>query len=145
MARKRSEAELYTTVSNKLYDDLSVLTGQRVAHVVVWEESLADAIEHVEVDMDEQATFDLDLYLTDGVYFELYGVVCYQDPSADPLVGWDETGRILLSLVNRGIWLDEIAVDDEDQLVLILSHQRQPALYMVVGGWLLEEWDELPD
>lgn len=144
MARKGRETDLFTVVSDELFEDLSDLAGQRIAHVAIWEESLADALERAEVDPDEQRTFDLDIYLTDGVYFELYGVTCYQDPAADPMQGWDDTGRHLLSLVNQGVWLDEIAVDEEEQLVLILAQRRQPVFYLVVGGWLVEEWDELP-
>lgn len=144
MARKARQADLFTTMSDELYDDLSELTGQRIAHVAIWEESLADALSRTEVDLDEQETFDLDLYLADGIFLELYGVACYLDPTTAPIRGWDETGRLLLSLVNQGVWLDEIAVDEDDQLVLILSQRRQPVFYLVVGGWLVEEWDELP-
>ncbi len=91
-----------------------------------------------------QEVFDLDLYLADGVYFELYGTLCYPDLDADPLRGSEQASKHLLSLVNQGIWFDEVAVDEEEQLVLVLSQYRQPVIYLVVGGWLIEEWDELP-
>lgn len=142
------EVVLLTSVDDELYDELNELVGQRVAHVVLWEESLADAlageVAETEIDPERQTTFDLDLYLDEGVYFELYGVSAFVDLDAPPITGADSMARLLLTAVDRGVWLEEIAVDEEDNLVLILGRQGVPTLYLTVGGWLLEEWEELP-
>lgn len=135
---------LMTTVDDEQYDELCDLAGQRVAHVALWEDSLADALAESESDPAAQVTFDLDLYLEEGVYFELYGVQLYPDPDAEPLQGLDATQHRLLSLVDQGLWLDEVAVGEEDELVLVLGHAQEPVLYLAAGAWLLEEWEELP-
>ena len=48
------------------------------------------------------------------------------------------------ALINDGIWLDEIAATEEDELVLILSRKHIPQLYLNVSGWTVEEWETLP-
>ncbi len=145
---EEGEVPLLTSVDDALYDELSDLTGQRVVHVALWEESLADALAEksaeAEIDPERQTTFDLDLYLDEGVYFELYGVSAFTDLDAPPVTGADPMAKLLLTAVDQGVWLEEIAVDEEDNLVLILGRQGVPTLYLTVGGWLLEEWEELP-
>ena len=174
MSRNNGNIDLLTTVNDELFEELADLAGQRIAHIAIWEESLVDELAGtvdddeddeglddddqfgidggLDVDEDDgvaddeplQEVFDLDLYLADGVYFELYGTLCYPDLDAEPLRGSEQANKYLLSLVNQGIWFDEVAVDEEDQLVLVLSQFRQHVMYLVVGGWLIEEWDELP-
>ncbi|MCB9161701.1 MAG: hypothetical protein H6644_17965 [Caldilineaceae bacterium] len=141
---RNDDVPIYTVVDDELFEELDALTEQRIAHVEVWEGSLAYDLEDAEVDPATQDLFDLDLYLHDGVYFELYGVAVFTDLAEDPLTGIDTLARVLSALVNQGVWLDEVAVDEEDQLVLVLAQRHQPVLYLSVGGWLLEEWDELP-
>jgi hypothetical protein len=140
----QEDVPIYTVVDDELFEELDELTDQRVSHVEVWEGSLAYDLEETEVDPTVQELFDLDLYLADGVYFELYGVAAFEDLAQGPLVGMDLLVRTLSSQVNQGVWLDEIAVDEEEQLVLVLARHHEPVLYLSVGGWLLEEWDELP-
>jgi hypothetical protein len=41
--------------------------------------------------------------------------------------------------------LEEIAVDEDDGLVLVIAARHRPELYLQVGAWLLDEWEELPD
>ena len=40
--------------------------------------------------------------------------------------------------------MDEIAATEEDELVLILSRNHTPQMYLNVSGWSVEEWDALP-
>ena len=138
------QEQLITSVSDEVYGELSELEGQRIVHVRVWEESLADALEDGEVDPAAQEAFDLDLYLEDGVYFELYGVTCFGNLDAEPEVGIDRVSHTLLALVDRGVYLTEIAVDSADSLILVLAAGDRDRLYLLVGGWLLAEWDQLP-
>jgi hypothetical protein len=144
-----SGLSLYTTVDDELYDELSELSGQKVVYVEMWEDSLADALDQGETPATAPSAtsnhFDLDLYLEDGVYFELYGAQCYADLDAEPWRGLDIAQKRLVGLVKRGLWLEEVAVNEDDGLVLVLSHKGEAQLYIDVGGWLIDEWDELPD
>ena len=143
---------LYTSVDDELYDELQGLIEQRIVRVEVWEESLADALAENSADpattpasLAQQTAFDLDLYLDDGIYFELYGTVCLPNPEAEPLQGLETVTTQLDKLVTRGLWLVDVAVDENDALVLVLGVDNQAQLYLVVSGWLLEEWDEVED
>jgi hypothetical protein len=152
--RSDSDEELYTTVTDELYDDLLELTGQQAVHFVLWEDSMAHALANspdlaadnaqdspLEEDL---ATIDLDIYLKDGIYFELIGAQCYLSLDSEPLSGYDTIYSHLTTLRGEGIWLDDVGVDEEDGLVLILSRQRQPLLYIPAAAWTVAEWDELP-
>jgi hypothetical protein len=151
---KGDDGQLYTHVDDEQYDELSELNGQPIVHVSVWEEGLADSLAAVgrtgsgqqpsSVEGDEIAA-DIDLYLRDGVYFELYGTLCYTDLDAAPLNDLTEIEKQLQDLVKAGVVLEEIAVDDEEGLVIILGQRHRPLLYLQVGAWLLDEWEELPE
>lgn len=153
---QNSRPDLITTVDDEVYAEMRNLVGQRILGFTVWEDRLADELEpdampqatHAArrdaLDENSSATVDVDLYLEGGIYFELYSTFCYPDIESDPLVGVEVIRQQLSGLINGGIWLDDVAVDEDDLLVLILSRQRKPRLYLLVGGWLLDEWDELP-
>jgi hypothetical protein len=51
----------------------------------------------------------------------------------------------LAAIARQGAVLQEVAVDEDDQLVLVLSYSGGKQLYLPVAAWLLEEWDELPN
>jgi hypothetical protein len=140
-----ADLSLFTTVDDELYDELSELVDQKVVHAAVWEESLVDALSHEEPTDAPTVDFDLDLYLEDGVYFELYGVQFFSDLESEPWAGLETVTERLVALINRGLWLIEVAVDEQDGLVLVLGYPDRPALYLTIGGWLIEEWDELPE
>ncbi len=141
---KQPDVNLMTSVDDATFDELVALEQQRIAHTTIWEESLADALAEQETDPDLQTAFDIDLYLSEGVYFELYAASIFTALDAAPVEGDEDAARLLLTLVNEGLWLDEIAVDEEENLVLVLGAQDESQCYLTVGGWLLEEWDELP-
>ncbi len=133
------------TVDDELFDELVELVGQSIVHAGVWEDSMVDALETPGDGEPPTPSFDIDLYLEGGVYFELYGVSVYPDPSEDAWAVREEVERRLTALVRGKAILGEVAVDEGDALVLVLSAGDKPAAYLVVGGWLLEEWDELPE
>jgi hypothetical protein len=145
------DGQLYTHVDDEQYDELSELNGQPVVHTSVWEEGLADSMLSAAREISgeggnlNEVAADIDLYLRDGVYFELYGTLCYTDLNEPPLADLAQIEQRLLRLVKAGVELEEIAVDDDDGLVLVLAQHRQPVLYLQVGAWLLDEWEELPD
>jgi hypothetical protein len=142
--KKTGGPELFTSVNDELYDELLALRGQRLVHVSLWEDSLADELTAT-VLTDEHGTFyDLDLYLEEGVYFEFYGASGFPTLHDEPIEQADELQRTLLSLVNQNATLLDIAVDEDDNLVLVLGRRKTPRLYVVAGGWLPGEWEELP-
>jgi hypothetical protein len=136
---------LTTSVDDELYDELSELAGQKIVHVAIWEDSLSQGLSESEADDEPDSLFDLDLYLEDGVYFELYGTRCYADIDSEPWGDLATVTRHLLAYVKQGLWLEEVAVNESDELVLVLARNQIPLVYLEIGGWLIEEWDELPD
>lgn len=140
---EQSEFLFNSTVDDELYDDLAELSGEKIVHVAVWEDSLVDAMAGP-TPPDEIASFDMDLYLESGVYFELYSVAAYPDLESDPLSNRAELEKLLHTLVHDVVILGDVAVDEEDALVLVLAHKDKPVLYFAVGGFVVEEWDELP-
>jgi hypothetical protein len=142
---KQDEVPLYTTVDDELYDELSQLEGQAVVFVEVWEDSLSSALEAEEEHPEQQASFDIDLYLADGAYFELYSATCFDSLDGDPWAGLEEVRRRLAAAAKQKAVLEEVAVDEEDQLVLVLRYDQGRHVYLPVAAWLLEEWDELPE
>lgn len=145
MEKSEKEVPLITAVDDEMYDELSALVGQRIVHIAVWEDSLADALAEHTVDAARQTTFDIDLYLEDGVYFELYGVTCFDDPDAEPWKGLEQAESRMAPLVTAHARLSDVAVDEEDALILIVERAKGVAVYLVISAWLLAEWDELPD
>ena len=143
MAREQN-FDFFTTVDDEMYDDIADLTGQKIVHLEIWDEVLQDTLEGSPTDPVTQTAVDMDLYLDGGIYFELYGVLCFPDPAQEPLVGFQTIQQQLTKLVKQELWLDEVAVDEEDALVFVLSRQHQPQMYLMIEGWSFAEWDELP-
>jgi hypothetical protein len=142
------DGQLFTHVDDEQFDELSELNGQPVVHVSVWEEGLADAITAAGregAESSDEVAADIDLYLRDGVYFELYGTLCYTDLDASPLADLIQIEEKLQQLIKGGVVLEEVAVDEDEGLVLVLAQRHKPVLYLQVGAWLLDEWEELPD
>lgn len=140
---KDEELPLYTSVDDELYAELSELEGQKVVFLEVWEDSLEEALDPA-AEQAAPSSFDIDVYLADGAYFELYSAMCFDDLDGDPWLGLDPTRERLTGLAKRGATLDEIAVDQDDQLVLVLRYGHNQRLYLPAAAWLLDEWDELP-
>ncbi|RIK52886.1 MAG: hypothetical protein DCC57_09210 [Chloroflexi bacterium] len=135
----------FTQVDDEQYNNLVELEGQKVVHAAIWEDALADALAGLPGVNDGPAGVDIDLYLKDGVYFELYGVFCYPTLDQDPILDRAALESQLAALIATGLWLEEIAVDEDEALVLVLAQNHRPRLYVQVGAWLLDEWEELPD
>ena len=140
------DGQLFTRVDDEQYDELTELHGQPIVHVSVWEEGLADTMAGgPENGASDEVAADIDLYLRDGVYFELYGTLCYTDLDAPPLSDLTQIEQQLQTLIASGAVLEEVAVDEDEGLVLILGKKHRPLLYLQVGAWLIDEWEELPD
>lgn len=136
---------LITTVDDDIYAELSDLVGQRVVHAALWEDSLSDALAETIPDPAHQVLFDVDLYLEDGLYFELYGVTCFDDLDGEPWRGRAVAQAHLALLIGGQAHLVDVAVDEEDALVLVLARGDGTLTFLAVGAWLAEEWDELPE
>ncbi len=138
------EAPLHYCLDDELYEELiDAVAGERVMSLALWEESVSDE-GGVRPPPDQRILFDLDLYLENRMLLALYGTALYSDPESSPLRGWQQAGKIVQTLINNGIWLDEIAATEEDELVLILSRNHVPQLYLNVSGWTVEDWENLP-
>jgi hypothetical protein len=138
-------SDLYTVVDDELYEELAQLVGQKIVRVELWEDGLADALSDENTAASAQSSFDLDLYLEDGVYFELYGVHCFASLESEPLQDLEQVERRLVEGVKQGVWLTDVAVDEDEALVLVLGRDQHPQVYLAVGGWLIDEWDDLPE
>jgi hypothetical protein len=135
----------HQTITEELYTELvEQVEGEKVVGLALWDESLADE-EDVPVKPEEREVFDFDLYVENNLYLELYATYIFEDPEGDPLRGLDQIGKIFSSLIEEGVWLEEVATTTENELVLILSRNYQPKLYLNVGGWAIEEWETLPE
>ena len=138
------DTDLHYELDDEQYEALvAAVAGEKVMGLALWEESITDE-EEGKPPPEARDLFDCDLYLENNLFLALYGTAVFPDPDSDPLRGWQRTGKILQSLINEGIWLDEIAATDEDELVLILSRDYKPQLYLNVSGWSVEEWETLP-
>ncbi|MDE0143305.1 MAG: hypothetical protein OXI80_16705 [Caldilineaceae bacterium] len=138
------EALLQYRLDDDQYEELvDKVAGKRVMGLALWEESVSDE-EGKRPSPALRELFDLDLYLENRLLLALYGTAMYTDPESDPLRGWQQAGKIVQALINQGIWLDEIAATEEDELVLVLSRNHVPQLYLNVSGWTVEEWENLP-
>lgn len=138
------EAAIHYLLDDEQYEALvDSVAGERVMGLALWEESISDE-GGGRPSPERRVLFDLDLYLENNQLLALYGTSFFPDPESDPLRGWQQTGRIVQALINEGIWLDEIAATEENELVLILSRKHVPVLYLNVSGWTVEEWESLP-
>jgi hypothetical protein len=75
----------------------------------------------------------------------LYSATCFDSLDGDPWVGLEDVSRRLTTAAKQKAVLEEVAVDEEDQLVLVLRFGQGGHVYLPVAAWLLEEWDELPE
>lgn len=121
--------------------ELDQLIGERIARVVVWEDSVIDALAD-SAPMDAAA--DMDVYLENGVRFELYAVLCYASLEEEPYESVHELSARFDAMTEARLELADVAVDTEDDLVLVLA-AGESALYLNVGAWTLDEWEELPE
>jgi hypothetical protein len=140
--RKPSEElDVRLSVDDEELDQLAELTGQRVVHAVVWEDSVMDAFDAGEF---TDTVSDIDLYLEDSARFELFAVLCYPSLDDAPFDDASIARAQLLTLVKSSATLAEVAADTEECLVLVLSDGDR-SLYLNAGAWSLDEWEELPD
>jgi hypothetical protein len=121
----------------------------------LWEDSLSDNPDGEEgadgeepeeiIDPESRQFVDMDIYLDENVQLELYEVALYTSLDEDPIVGLTAIGTLLSKEIEAGLWLEEVAVDEDEQLVLVMTRQHEPRFYLNVGGWSTSEWDELPE
>ncbi|MBP7963317.1 MAG: hypothetical protein KBG20_18980 [Caldilineaceae bacterium] len=149
------ESFINTTVSDELYDELAELEGLQVVGAALWEDSLSDNPDSEEgadgeeaeesIDPEGRQFVDMDIYLDENVQLELYEVALYTSLDEDPIMGLTAIGTLLSKEIEAGLWLEEVAVDEDEQLVLVMTRQHEPVFYLNVGGWSTSEWDELPE
>ncbi len=119
--------------------------AKKIVHIEVWEESMGDVLDEDDEAVPSKNAFDIDIYLESGVYFELYSTLAFVTVDSEPIEGLETIQTRLATLAQQGVWLEEIAVDEENSLILVLGQQHQPQLYLLIGAWTIGEWDELPE
>jgi len=137
-----NDLDVFYIVDDEAFDALVELAGGPVAGITLWEDSIADALGQGEL---IGSAVDMDLYLSSGAYFELYGVLCYPDVDSEPLAGANVIDQRIAQLMRLGPHLTEVAVDEEDSLVLVLGGKGRTLLFLNAGAWSLGEWEELPE
>ncbi len=139
-----AQPALHLQLDDEQYAALvETVAGEKVVGLALWEESIADDSTERPAP-EKRILFDLDLYLENNLLLTLYGASVFPDPESEPLRGWQRAGKIMQSLVNEGIWLDDIAATEESNLVLVLCRGHTPQLYLIVSGWSAEKWELLP-
>ena len=138
------EEVLQTELTQEAFEELAALEGAVVIGVSFWESSLADDLEEPP-DEESRMLVDLDLYLEDNTLLELYGCLLYSSLEGLPLAGAQTQEDALIKLVDSESELAEVAESEEGELVLIFASGAQPSLILVVGAWMVSEWEELPE
>ena len=132
-------------LTDELWQEIVELEGISIASLVVWDSSLVDDSLDDPVTDENRIYVDFELYLDDHMMLELYGAAVLEDEASDALVGFDNIGRTLSRLAEKGALIQEVAVDQEDRLVLVLENQKGQRLLTPVTAWLLTAWDILPE
>ncbi|MCD6291304.1 MAG: hypothetical protein J7M34_12430 [Anaerolineae bacterium] len=139
---------IQTDLNPLLFVQLQTLQGKSVQGLALWQNSIADE-ELMELDGDvspENRIFvDFDLYLEGHVLLEIYAATIYRDLDEAPIMGLDAISQALGDMTEQGTILSDVAMDDEDGLVLVLTTQDGVSLIIAPSGWALGHWDELPD
>lgn len=139
--RRQADPDVNLSVDEETLSQLQSLVGDTLLRAVVWEDSIADALAD-SAPIDGAA--DIDLYLDDGVHFELYAVLCYTDLDSDPLPDIAAVERALSAFAGETAELTDVAVDTENDLVLVFQ-QADGNLFLNAGAWAIGEWDDMPD
>jgi hypothetical protein len=113
--------------------------------VAFWDSSLVDDLEDEMVGDQDRDVIDLDLYLADNVLLELIGAALYRLPELSLVMGVLALEEILVELVDRDGVLVEVAESEDGAPALVFGTDAGPFLAIVVGGWLISKWDELPE
>ena len=134
--------DYHLSIDDQTLEELRTLEGQSIKKIALWDETIVYALGH---DALSAAAVDIDVYLEDGVLFELYGVLCYTDLDDEPIADAAELSLKLSGFQGEESFLDEVAMDTEDDLVLVALDAEDQPLYLNAGAWMLEEWEELPN
>lgn len=132
-------------LNDELWEEMIEFEGIPIASLVVWDSSLVDDRLDDPVTDENRIYVDFEIYLDDQHMLELYGAAVLEDEAGDALVGLDNIGRALSGLAGNGAFIQEIAADQDNSLVLILQDQQNKKLLTPVTAWLLATWDVLPE
>lgn len=132
-------------LTEEAYEALAALEGYPIMGVAFWDSSLVDDLEDELVDDQDRDVIDLDLYLADNVLLELYGAALYRLPEPTLVVGVVALEKVLVELIDRDGALVEVAESEDGTPALVFGFDDGPFLAVVVGGWLISQWDELPE
>ncbi len=127
-------------------EQLNDLLGRVVLTMALWEEPLVTALEEEDADLLKDLV-DLDVYFEDHALLELYSALVYTDDSQPPVSGVDRIADTLARQVEKGIYLGEIAEEEETGALIFIFHNRKgrEVLLILADGWAVDEWDTLPE
>lgn len=137
--------DLQFKLTDEIWEDMVALEGAPISAIVVWDRSLADETTPEPVTSENRILVDIDLYLANQTKLELYGAAVSADEESDPTVGLNAIGELLEQHTQNGAYIDEIAADEEETLVLILANEQKRSLLIAVSAWLEDVWETLPD
>ncbi len=137
---------IHTDLDEESEEQLDDLIGRIVLTMALWEEPLVTALQEEAEDLAGDLV-DLDIYFEDHALLELYSVLVFTDDSQPPLSGVHHISNTLARLVEKGIYLGEIAEEEETQAPIFIFHNRKgrEVLLLLADGWSVDEWDTLPN
>lgn len=139
------EENIQFKLTDELWTEMQALEGLPIASLIVWDSSLIDdSLEHPVAD-EERIFVDCELYLANQTLLELYGVAFLEDEADEALVGLDAINSVLEHLASTGAFLQEVAADQEEGLVLTVGNESGDSVLAAVTAWLESTWDTLPE
>lgn len=139
------EENIQFQLTDELWAEMQALEGLPISSIIVWDSSLIDdSLEHPVSD-EERVFVDCELYLANQTLLELYGVAFLEDEAGEALVGLDAINAVLEHLTSTGVFLQEVAADQEDRLVLTIGNEAGEFVLAAVTAWLETSWDTLPE
>ncbi|MCO6450949.1 MAG: hypothetical protein J5I90_09215 [Caldilineales bacterium] len=131
-------------LTDDLWEDLTVLEGEPIDSLVVWDSSLVDENLDEPVTDENRIYVDFELYLSNQTLLELYGAAVVPDEGSDALVGLDVITERLSGMAAQGARIEGIFADQDDGLVLLLA-SPDDEVFVPVTAWIESVWENLPD
>ena len=137
--------EINFKLTDELWQEMVDLEGLPIAAITVWDSSLVDESMPEAVTDKNRVFVDIDIFLANQTKLEIYGVMVAMDGAEMPIIGLDAIGDTVSQHTQEGAAIHEIASDEEDTMVLVISNEAGALLTLAVAAWLEDVWEELPE
>ncbi len=136
---------IHTDLDEESEEQLDELLGSIVLTMALWEEPLVTALGEEAQDLAGHL-IDLDIYFEDHALLELYSALVFTDDTQPPLSSVNHIADTLARHVEKGIYLGEIAEEEETGAPIFIFHNRKDreVLLILADGWEVDTWDTLP-